>query len=235
MTSDEGKIRIFEDDPCGMNGFSTLINSSERILFRTTVFVVRVYSHSFHQLCLLLLRATRSMFTPEQGMFMPTIIERNGMIISSQLCSQTQCTCICQGTYNAELCKKVGGKHCQRPFSDPLRRSRNVLAPNEVFGTSSCFSGYEGIADGNDGFSSCHLRIYEPGFAVRHTRAIISLSTLAAICLCILGPKAKHWIKLIRRKRRHRDRHDVINTQLTNMKMKSAFEYAAKNEVKKSK
>jgi len=29
MTNDERKIRIFEEDPCGMNGFSSLYNEGE--------------------------------------------------------------------------------------------------------------------------------------------------------------------------------------------------------------
>ena len=110
-------------------------------------------------------------------------------------------------------------------------RRRNVLAPNEIFGTSNCFSGYEGIANGVDGYSSCHLRIYEPNFGVKHTRAIISLSTLAVISMCLLMKKRasfRIWIKVIRRKRIQRNRH-VINAQ---MNMRNAFEYATKDASK---
>ena len=80
-------------------------------------------------------------------------------------------------------------------------------------------------------YSSCHLRIYEPNFGVKHTRAIFSLSSLDVISMCLLMKKRasfRIWIKVIRRKRRQRDRH-VVNAQ---MNMRNAFEYATKDASK---
>lgn len=153
----------------------------------------------------------------------------NVTINSFHTCSSCKkCTCRCYGSFNAELCRKLGGKHCQTPFHDPLHRHRNVLAPNQVFGTSDCFSGYEGIANGIDGYSSCHLLIYEPGFGIRYSRAIISLSTLAVISMCLLAPRVKFWFKKWKRTRRQ-PRHS-IGAQKTNMQ--NAFEYATKEATK---
>ena len=97
----------------------------------------------------------------------------------------------------------IGGKYCQTPFRDPLFRKRSVLAQNEVFGTRNCYSGYEGLVDKNDMFSSCHLKIFEPSFFVRHTRAIISSSILSGIGFCFLAISL--W-NAMRRKERQRQK-----------------------------
>jgi len=165
MTSDEVKIRIFEEDPCGMVGFSSLHKDGPR-----------------------------------------------------GVCSlPNQCTCNCQGSYDDELCRKIGGKYCQTPYNDPLFRERGALAPNEVFGTRNCYSGYEGLVDGNDMFGSCHLKIYEPSLFVRHTRAVVSLSILAGISLAF--SIAKLWIKFTRQNasRQKERRQQVMSVQSTNM------------------
>lgn len=92
-------------------------------------------------------------------------------------------------------------------------RDRDVLAPNEVFGTRNCFAGFAGLVDENDLFSSCHLLIYEPSFYIRHTRAVILLSILGGIGLCLL--LAKLWFRFTREKRSRRPRQREI-VQTTN-------------------
>jgi len=177
MTSDEVKIRIFEEDPCGMSGFSSLHHEGPR-----------------------------------------------------GVCSlPNQCTCNCQGSYDDDLCRKIGGKYCQTPFNDPLFRERNVLAPNEIFGTRNCYSGYEGLVDGNDLFASCHLRIYEPSFYVRHTRAIVSLSIFSGIALCLLA--ANFWTKFTRQQRsRQKERRANSSAQSANNNMQHALAHVVKKK-----
>mmetsp|Transcript_33817 Transcript_33817/g.41480 ORF Transcript_33817/g.41480 Transcript_33817/m.41480 type:complete len:173 (+) Transcript_33817:178-696(+) len=80
-----------------------------------------------------------------------------------------QCTCLCKGYYDYEMCRTYGGRYCDTPFHDPLFRFRNVLAPNEIFGTRDCYSGYEGLVNERDGYGSCHLTIYEPDNFTRHS------------------------------------------------------------------
>ena len=151
MTSDERKVRIFEDDPCGMIGFNTLRYEGPR------------------GVCTL----------------------------------PNQCTCNCQGSYDDEKCRRIGGKHCQTPFHDPRFRNRNLLPNNQIFGTRSCYSGYEGFVDENDLFSSCHLQIFEPTFNERNTRGVIGLTSFTFIVLCIV--MANLWVKVTRKKRQHQE------------------------------
>lgn len=91
-----------------------------------------------------------------------------------------QCTCVCRETYDARLCEEFGGDHCKVPFHDPLYKYRNVLAPNEMFGTRSCYSGYEGMVDERDFFKSCHMKIFEPDYVTEKT---IDLLVWGAITL----------------------------------------------------
>mmetsp|Transcript_36125 Transcript_36125/g.52754 ORF Transcript_36125/g.52754 Transcript_36125/m.52754 type:complete len:191 (+) Transcript_36125:3710-4282(+) len=85
-----------------------------------------------------------------------------------------QCTCLCKQAYDAKLCNEFGGEYCNVPFQDQLYSYRNVLAPNELFGTRTCFSGYEGLVDENDRFITCHLTIYEPTYLVRNSVPLIT-------------------------------------------------------------
>lgn len=84
-----------------------------------------------------------------------------------------QCTCHCKGSYDKELCQALGGIYCKVPFHDRLYRFRNVLAPNQIFGTRSCYSGYEGSVDEKDKFISCHMDIYEPSYIVENSISLI--------------------------------------------------------------
>lgn len=175
MTSDIKKLRIFENDPCGMAGFDTLRDRGPR-----------------------------------------------------GVCSQpNQCACLCKGSYDKELCKKEGGKHCQTPFHDPLFRYRDVIAQNEVFGTRNCNSGYEGLVDEYDMFSSCHLKIYEPSFFVRYTVWIVILSVLTVI---ILVPILMYLgIQLMKQQRSRRRQRQQSKPELTFKETKvSAFRYRQK-------
>lgn len=118
-----------------------------------------------------------------------------------------QCACNCLGSFDANLCKTHGGKHCKTPFQDPLFRRRNVLKPNEVFGTRDCWSGFEGIVDENDMFGSCHLTIYEPSLFNRYTSLLVSSFVIIFICVCVLLGciwKALTRRRIVQRKRRQR-------------------------------
>ena len=103
-----------------------------------------------------------------------------------------QCICHCEAGYNPQLCKSIGG-YCTKPFQDPLYRLRDVLARNEVFGTRSCSSGYEGYVDERtDAFRSCHLVIYEPSFFVRNTVLLLFLAIIVVLSLCcVLGRRTR--------------------------------------------
>lgn len=125
MTEDEAKIRIFEMDPCAMEGFDS-----------------------------------RQLLTGHR--------ETRGKCVMPN-----QCTCTCRKTHHSRLCRLLGGDYCKRPFQDHFFRHRNILQPNEVFGTRSCSSGYEGAVDDHDKLISCHLHIYEPTFYVENTRSIM--------------------------------------------------------------
>ena len=92
-----------------------------------------------------------------------------------------QCTCDCKGSYDKELCQLFGGKHCRTPFQDSLHQFRNVLAPNQVFGTRSCYSGFEGSVDDNDKFMSCHMNIYEPTYIIENSISLLFWCTLAFV------------------------------------------------------
>ena len=94
------------------------------------------------------------------------------------------CTCLCKGSYDARLCKEYGDEYCIAPFQDPLFKYRNVLAPNELFGTRTCYSGYEGIVDEKDHFQSCHLTIYEPDHLVKKTVTLIVWGSISLILGC---------------------------------------------------
>jgi hypothetical protein len=129
--------------------------------------------------------------------------------------------------YNDALCKKLGGKHCQTPFHDSLFCQRDVLAPNEVFGTCNCYSGYKGLVDGDDMFASCHLIIYKPSFFVRYTVAIVTLLILSGICVCLL--LIALWMQVMRQYRSRRQQRQQTKPVLdTKDKTVGAFSYDKK-------
>lgn len=166
MTNDSRKLDVFENDPCGMVGFSSLKDEGPR-----------------------------------------------GVCVRPN-----QCNCTCRGKYDYELCRKHGGKYCKTPFHDPLFEKRNVLAPNQVFGTRNCYSGYEGILDIDDNFRSCHLTIYEPSVWIRHTRGLLSLIVFIAFALTALLAYIK--VKLSKRRKelwRERRRRAVQQRRTTHV------------------
>lgn len=122
-----------------------------------------------------------------------------------------QCTCVCRASYNENLCYKLGGEYCKTPFHDPLFRRRNVLAPNEVFGTRDCYSGFEGLVDENDMFGSCHLTIYEPSIFNRYTVLLVGTIIIAFIFVCIL--LGCIWVKLTRRRTVQRKRLQRVKSK----------------------
>lgn len=130
MTTDENKVTLFENDPCGLGGFHTP-------------------SSDIHGHCVL----------------------------------PNKCTCTCKETYDSKLCRAFGGVHCKRPFKDRLSKYRNVLLPNEIFGTRECSSGYEGLTNDDNEFITCHLKIYEPTFFVKHSISMILFCVFISIIL----------------------------------------------------
>ena len=177
MTSDPRKIEIFENDPCGMRGFSSLGDDSPR-----------------------------------------------GVCIMPN-----QCTCNCLKSYDESLCRKLGGEHCQKAFHDPLFRRRNVLAPNEIFGTRNCWSGYEGMVDENDLFKSCHLTIYEPSIFSRYTALLVISFVLTFICIClVLGCI---WRTLTKRRTTQRKRRQRIRQSETAKATTHAFAYESRKKI----
>ena len=67
-------------------------------------------------------------------------------------------------------------------YSDPLFRRRNILQPNEVLDSRTCYSGYEGAVNEEDKFTSCHLIIFEPSSAfVRNTIPITIFVSIAIL------------------------------------------------------
>eukprot|EP00804_Cyclotella_cryptica_P001991 CCRYP_007413-RA/>CCRYP_007413-RA protein AED:0.05 eAED:0.03 QI:0/0/0/1/1/1/4/0/2016 len=177
MTTDPVKIQIFENDPCGMRGFSSLRDDSPR-----------------------------------------------GVCVMPN-----KCTCMCKGSHDDNLCRKLGGKFCQTAFHDPLFRRRNILAPNEVFGTRDCYSGYEGIVDENDMFGSCHLTIYEPSVFHRYTVVLVTTTFIGLICICaVLGCI---WIKLTSlRTLRRKHRQQVRSKKDTGMTHSLGYGFRKKKE-----
>lgn len=176
MTHDEGKIRIFEEDPCGLVGINTLRAEGPR-----------------------------------------------------GVCSKpNQCTCKCLGSYDFDLCRKIGGKYCQTPWQDPLFRSRKVLAPNERFGTRNCYSGYEGIVDGNDLFSSCHMKIYEPSFYERHTRGVQALASIGGIALFLCS--LSFWSERTKRSQERLRERQVHVASVRRSDSDHAFAYGEKKQ-----
>lgn len=91
---------------------------------------------------------------------------------------ELKCTCHCKGSYDKQLCQVLGGGiYCKVPFHDRLHRFRKVLAQNQLFGTRSCYSGYEGAVNKNDQFTSCHMEIYEPSYLVKNSISLMFWST----------------------------------------------------------
>lgn len=94
-----------------------------------------------------------------------------------------KCTCTCKIRYDSNLCRALGGNYCRKPFEDSLSKYRNILSPNEVFGSRSCSSGYEGTVDEDNDFTSCHLNIYEPTYFVKYSIPILLFSFILGILL----------------------------------------------------
>ena len=112
------------------------------------------------------------------------------------------------------------------PHSSCILRKRNILSPNEQFGTRGCYSGFEGLVNEYDLFSSCHIRIFEPNLYQRHTR-LLQCSAVFGV-LCVVGFASCCWKSLLKREaRRHRQQNMVKETST------HAFAYAEKPRKKK--
>lgn len=163
MTEDNEKIKLFEENPCSL-----------------------------------------------EGIYAPEIIDGK-KYFRGKCILPNKCACFCKKRLNGKYCKKYGGGHCKNPFQDPLYQHRDVLAPNELFGTRNCWSGYEGAVDDNDDFISCHMTVVEPKYVVEKSVDLIvwgsiSLVVTAIFYLCIRRAwKKKQKSDRIRRRQERRN------------------------------
>jgi hypothetical protein len=72
-----------------------------------------------------------------------------------------ECTCYCESAYSPTMCNaKPGDATCNAPWQDlDMYLIRNVLEPNQMFGTRDCSNGFEGLLDHRDRYKSCHMTI----------------------------------------------------------------------------
>ncbi|KAG5183802.1 hypothetical protein JKP88DRAFT_257596 [Tribonema minus] len=83
-----------------------------------------------------------------------------------------RCTCTCWEAHSPQACaaRKEG---CEGPWQDPLVRYRNALPVGAMFGTRACISGFEGLADAEDRFTTCHMTIHVPSWVQRQSIPLI--------------------------------------------------------------
>lgn len=104
-------------------------------------------------------------------------------------------------------------------------RKRNILSPNEQFGTRGCYSGFEGVVNENDLFSSCHIRIFEPNLYQRHTRLFQCAAVFCVLCVIVFASCC--WKYLLRREERRHRQHSMVK-KISNHHASNAFAYARK-------
>ena len=131
MTFDEDKVNAFEKSPCGLIGIWPL-------------------------------RPVPDEFRGAPG-------EPGGYYASRGNCTApNECTCWCKAKYIENICMRKGGigifgpwtahRECRGPFQDLLGKGpafavidmvnyRNLLDPDEMFGTRSCRRGFEGTVN----------------------------------------------------------------------------------------
>ena len=131
MTFDENKVDAFEKSPCGLIGIWPL-------------------------------RPVPDEFRGAPG-------EPGGYYASRGNCTApNECTCWCKAKYIENICMRKGGigifgpwtahRECRGPFQDLLGKGpafavmdmvnyRNLLDPDEMFGTRSCRRGFEGTVN----------------------------------------------------------------------------------------
>ena len=131
MTFDENKVDAFEKSPCGLVGIWPL-------------------------------RPVPDEFRGAPG-------EPGGYYASRGNCTApNECTCWCKAKYIENICLRKGGvglfgpwtahRECRGPFQDLLGKGpafsvmdmvnyRNLLDPDEMFGTRSCRRGFEGTVN----------------------------------------------------------------------------------------
>jgi hypothetical protein len=147
MTFDENKVDAFEKSPCGLVGIWPL-------------------------------RPVPDEFRGAPG-------EPGGYYASRGNCTApNECTCWCKAKYIENICLRKGGvglfgpwtahRECRGPFQDLLGKGpafsvmdmvnyRNLLDPDEMFGTRSCRRGFEGtVNETYDRYMSCHMLIKIP-------------------------------------------------------------------------
>jgi len=144
-------------------------------------------------------------------------VEIDGAFYNRGNCTEPNaCTCYCQQSFDIHMCT-AWGTHCEGPWQDNILSAiRNILEPNEMFGTRDCVSGFEGIVDSNDYFQSCHLTIVEPMTTVRYT---FNISVIASI-ITVFGSgfyvyirrrlKRRYILAKIERRKSRRSSEDSI-------------------------
>lgn len=103
------------------------------------------------------------------------------------------CTCLCRVRHDYHACMATG-EFCDRPWIDPLDRD---LPSGYVFGTKSCYDGFQGIEDEQGRFMSCHLQIYVPSFFEEYSVSFVTILSTG----CFFAMVIWHYIRR-RRKRK---------------------------------
>ncbi len=138
----------------------------------------------------------------------PPVVKDGVPYLRGNCTAPNQCTCTCFGMYDSEDCSE-NEENCEGPWQDPLVKYRNVLPKTYIFGTRECYRGYEGLPDEFDRFTTCHLNIFEPSWAQRHTISIVIVCSASGFVLYIIyvatkGKFKRRKLRLKALKRRRR-------------------------------
>lgn len=113
-----------------------------------------------------------------EAIYEPELID-GGYYTRGNCTKPNRCTCLCKITYDFDDCAETGS-NCDGPFQDSMVRSRNLLLPGFMFGTRSCYDGYEGLLDEMDSYASCHLTIYVGTWMDENTVPLVSSISVIA-------------------------------------------------------
>jgi len=128
--------------------------------------------------------------------YKPTVVE-GGEYYSGNCTLPNMCTCHCFAAYSPDMCTVMENDACDAPWQDlDLYMVRNVLAPNEMFGSRDCSRGYEGIVDTKNRYMSCHMTIVEGSWVNKNTFDLLLWISLGSMFL------TGAWIYLRRRYKR---------------------------------
>uniref|UniRef100_A0A7S2AR06 EGF-like domain-containing protein n=1 Tax=Octactis speculum TaxID=3111310 RepID=A0A7S2AR06_9STRA len=161
--------------------------------------------------------------------FLSDIPHRQYEVTRGNCTAPNQCVCLCRNMYSIHKCienmdtpyldnwkmKDQQNRRCFGPWQDPIFDWRNVLAPNEMFGTRACYDGYEGAINEYDQFTSCHMNIYVPTWFELSSRWLIWTITIGLLVFNILyfyvrEQLKKKWLEAkIARRRSRRNSESV--------------------------